>query len=588
MVDSIKRLPTNLVNQIAAGEVIERPASIIKELLENAIDAGAKNIDVILQSGGKNLIIVKDDGKGMSKADLALCLQAHTTSKLMEENLSNIKTLGFRGEALASITSIAKILVSSIEKSSPSGYEIYGENGVITDVKPSSIKLGTTIKVSDLFFSVPARLKFLRTDQVEANYCYAVIKRLALANPSVSIKVEHNDKQAFNFYAGKEGLKDRCKQILGANFVENSIFIQSENPKFNLHGFISLPTFHKNHANDQYFMVNGRSLKDKFLGSLVKIAYDNALVYGKYPSYALFLNIPEEEIDVNVNPTKSEVRFKDVSFIRHLIISTLKEKIGAQGIQNTSNTIADNLLRVSLNKNFSSNSFSPTQSNFVLKENNEYFKNMQLEETEQSSPIAFEPDNGIDYPLGYAKAQYLQNWIVAETKEGLIVVDQHAAHERITQEKLKAQYENKSVVKQMLLVPELLDLSTDDINILEIYQTNLFDLGISFDFFGKNVVLVKEVPAILGNPNCKLLMKEIIEDFKALESPQSFHKKINDITAKIACHGSIRSGRLMNIKEMNDLLREMEKTKNYAQCIHGRPTFIKISLKDLERFFGRS
>lgn len=609
--DKIKILPINLVNQIAAGEVVERPHSIIKELVENSIDAGATSIEIKIKNGGKTFISVGDNGYGISKNDLALCLKPHATSKLNEGNLSNILTLGFRGEALPSIASVSKITIHSRERDSKQGYQVYASNGIEEDISPSSIPLGTLIQVTDLFYCIPARLHFLRTDGVETTHCYKTFKQIALANPEVSFKFENNDKIAFSYPAVGldkfEMLKNRVLQILGTSFIENSIYLDEQNPMLRLYGFIGIPTFSKNTQEDQYIVVNNRSLKDRTISGLIKFAYSEVLFSGKQPCYSLFIDINPQEIDVNVSPTKSDIRFKDLNFIRHIMISSIKTKLGLKETQKTNNSLGEQLLNTSSGKNSSYTVYTPSyQSEYsksakqmdisLFKPQNyastptlsvsdnvsEYAKNVDytdnLEQTEQNE----------DFPLGFAKAQFHKNWILAQNKDGLILVDQHAAHERVTQEIIKEQYSLKAIPQQLILTTEILKIDSHSMEIINIYKEQIESLGISFDIFGSDALLIKAIPSIVKNSNPKNLILDIISDFKELQSPENFNKKINNIISTIACHSSIRSGRIMNSHEMNDLLRIMEKTPNYAQCSHGRPTYISISLKDIEKMFSRN
>ena len=521
MAGVIRQLSVNLINQIAAGEVIERPASIIKELVENAIDAGANNINVSIEQGGKSSIIIADDGVGMILDDLKMCLMPHATSKLNQENLNAINTLGFRGEALPSIASISKIKIASKHKNGNVGHEINAYNGVIQDIKPSSIKLGTIVHVSDVFFSVPARLKFLRSDQVESSYCYSLFKRIAISNPQITFTLSNNGKEVFNFTASKDSnisLKNRVKQILGEDFINNSLLINQQGDGFLLSGFISLPTYHKNHTNDQYMIVNNRVLKDKNLASIIRVAYGDSLVYGKNPSYVLFLNVPNEEIDVNVNPTKTEVRFKDAGFVRHFLLSSIKALLSDKNNQNVDSNLSNKILNTAtFGSNFDYK--NPIQTNFKLKEDIDYFNEMKVSNIfiPQSSNLqnlqTHQNYQEEEHILGFAKAQYHSNWIVSQVKDGLVIVDQHASHERITHQELKKQYEAKKVTTQLLLVQDLIELKKDEINILEIYKESIQKLGILFDFFGESVILVKELPSILGNANAKLLIADLYNFF---------------------------------------------------------------------------
>ncbi|MDR2007743.1 MAG: DNA mismatch repair endonuclease MutL [Alphaproteobacteria bacterium] len=580
----IKILSAHLVNQIAAGEVVERPASIIKEMVENSVDAGATSITVQIQNGGKTFIAITDNGSGIYKDDLLLCLKPHATSKLHEENLNNITTLGFRGEALASIASVSRIKIASRESTAEIGYEISADAGAQSDIIKSNIPQGTIIQVSDLFYAIPARLSFLRSDSVETTYCYKIFKQLALANPNVSFKLENNGRVAFNYPATKtEPLRNRVEQILGNDFIENSLPISEQNPMLRLYGFIGIPTYSKNNMEDQFLVVNTRPLKDKTLSGIIKFAYSDVLFSGKHPAYALFMDINPREVDVNVSPTKSEVRFKDINFIRHLLLSSIKMTLGLSNTQKTNSTFGGQLLNNRIQaKPLDLSMFSPQTESLQVKEKESVYIAPTVEQKQEETI-----EETQEFPLGFAKAQFHKNWILAQNADGLILVDQHAAHERITQEAIKQQYFNKNIPQQLLLHGELLKLDHLQMEIINIYAQQITDLGFSFDVFGRDSILIKGIPSILKNPNPKQLLLDIIADFSTLETPQSFNQKINDIISTIACHSSIRSGRTMNLQEMNDLLRAMESTPNYAQCSHGRPTYIAISLNDIEKLFGR-
>ncbi len=602
--DKIKLLPINLVNQIAAGEVVERPQSIIKELIENSIDAEANLVEVKIKNGGKTFISVLDNGTGISKKDLSLCLKPHATSKLNEGKLNNITTLGFRGEALPSIASVSRISIHSKEKNTSQGFQVSASNGVEEEVSASNIHNGTLIQVSDLFYCVPARLNFLRTDGVETTHCYKVFKQIALANPNVSFKLENNDKNVFNYPSignnDLEKLKNRVSQIIGTNFVENAIEVNEENPMLRLYGFIGIPSISKNNQEDQYIVINNRFIKDRAISGLIKFAYSEVLFSGKHPCYTIFMDINPQEIDVNVSPTKSDIRFKDINFIRHIILNTIKTLLGLKNTQKTDSTLGEKLLKNSSPRGISYNGvkqmdislFKPqnydySQANLMLSNNvKQYVENIEAKhEIKQEEE---KQENIEDFPLGFAKAQFHKNWILAQNKDGLILVDQHAAHERITQEIIKEQYNSKTIPQQLLLTTELLKIDAQSMEVVNIYKKEIESLGITFDVFGLDTILIKTIPSLLKNTNPKNLMLDIISDFKEVESPQSFNKKINEIISTMACHSSIRSGRIMNVSEMNDLLRVMENTNNYAQCSHGRPTYIGISLKDIEKLFSRS
>ncbi len=582
----IRILPKNLVNQIAAGEIIERPFSIIKELVENSIDAAASKIEITIKAGGKSFISIVDNGEGMTKEDLAVCLKPHSTSKLKGDDLFNISTLGFRGEALASIASVSRMTISSKYRGASSGFQIICKNGLEENISSNSIVEGTAIHVSDLFNSVPARLNFLKSDASESGHCYKCLKQIAIANPHIAFKLDNNNKTVFSYHSSgkthEQYLENRILQILGQDFLDNSIVVENSNPMFRMYGRIAVPTYSKHNTEDQYVVINGRALRDKMLMAAIKFAYSDILFSGKYPCYAIFIEIKNSEIDVNVSPTKSDIRFKDYNFVRHIIVNTLKSALNNKIEQKTSSTLATSLLH------------SHRQQNYL----NTPLKNLDMHlfahndhsTSNNNSILMDEEDHHYqeDTPLGFAKAQVHKNWIIAQNSDGIIIVDQHAAHERVVQESLKKNYANTTVVKQILLTPEIITLQEDDLHIIQMYKDKISLLGINFDTFGENVIVVKEIPSILGNINPKELVLSIISDLKKVAHVTNFHNLLNQIISTIACHSSIRYGRIMNVREMNDLLRTMEKTENYAQCSHGRPTYINIKMKDIEKLFSKT
>ncbi|MFL1780688.1 DNA mismatch repair protein MutL [Candidatus Hepatincolaceae symbiont of Richtersius coronifer] len=652
--NKIITLPTYMINQISAGEVVERPYSIIKELVENSLDAKATKIQVTIKNGGKTLITVTDNGDGISYEDLSLCLKPHTTSKLIKDDLFDIHTLGFRGEALASIASVSKVIINSKTADQELGYSLFCTGGNEENIIPSPIQKGTFIKISDLFFSVPARLKFLRTDQVESVYCYKIFKRLALSHPSVSFKLENNGKLIFDYPMQLadsaenqyEIYKNRIAQVFGKEFIENCLFINEQANDMKFYGFLGLPTYHTNHGEDQYFIINSRSVKDRFLTGIARAAYQDFVPTGRQPRYCIFIDIPPAEIDVNVNPTKSEIRFKDIAFIKHLLFNTLKQNLSNPANQQINNKLAPQLLDKAynflnsaleeiagpnmpissasskesiktnqLNKYVPKNTFStrsfnsqlwPLQAKVTQDQKNDDLYYPAAKPTTSANQLF---DNSLkqysstnetqllqtslhedQLPLGVPKAQIHKNWIISQSAKGLIIIDQHAAHERIVEEKLKTQRQNNKLIKQILLIPEIIELDAEENHLLETYKEQLTSLGIIFDTFGKNVILVTQYPAILGNININNLVKEIVADlrsFEQLNQLPALENKLNRIIKTLACHNSIRAGKDLSHKEMEELLRIMEQTQGYGQCSHGRPTFIEISLTDIEKLFGR-
>ena len=623
--NKIRILPNTLVNQIAAGEVVERPASIIKELVENSIDSQATIITVKINDGGKSSITVIDNGSGMTIDDLHLCLKPHATSKMPFDDIIKIDNLGFRGEALASIASVSKVKVISKYHQAELGYELACNFGIESEISPNALQQGTIIQVNDLFSLTPARLKFLSSNAQETNYCYKIFKKLALAHPHIHFQMESNGKLVFNYnVVGKvyvEHLANRCEQVIGKDFVMNSCIIDEQVQDITFQGIISIPTFYKKTTDNQYWVVNSRPLQDKFLNNVVRRVYFDVLKLGEYPVYALNLNIKRDLVDENVNPTKSEVRFQDKQQISNFLYSKIKDAVyGINGQKTSSNLSSQLLSRVAKKSPNMLNFFKPLDntihehslyagsnqqnstnnahnSHSIKEQQLAYFNNVA--EIEHNFDVSVDSsisnivdsdekiDNVESLPLGFAKAQLHSNWIVAQNDSGLIIVDQHAAHERINHELLKAQFQEKTLVSQLLLTSEIILLDPEEFNIVEENAEIIRNCGISFDVFGYNTILVKGIPAILGNINVKTLILEILDDFRGSEESNNLEERYKKIIAKMACHGSIRAGKVLNIAEMNNLLRTMEQTENYAQCSHGRPTFINISLKELEKLFGR-
>lgn len=606
---SIRILPDNLVNQIAAGEVIERPASVIKELVENALDAEAKRIEVNLLNGGKTFISVEDDGKGMTKDELALSIERHATSKLDGDDLFHIKYLGFRGEALPSVGAVSRLKITSKAKNASEGFEICVEGGVRSEVLPAAISKGTRIEVRDLFYATPARLKFLKTDVSEAGQCLDIIERIAMANPDVSFFVYHNDKQkmALNACQGEffdARLKRLC-EVMGKEFYDNSLLINTSNDNITVSGYIGLPTLNKANSLSQYLFVNNRPVRDKLLLGAIKGAYQDVLATNRYPVCALFIDIDPAYVDVNVHPQKAEVRFYDSAAVRSLIVGSIRQALsmGDKVVADTidlEKLIAPQPLNlenenkyISLHEDKSSisykNSFMNFQSTYrsapkthnLPDLENLYSVKIDLKE-ESKTPIADMP------PLGFAKAQFHDTYIISQTLDSIVIVDQHAAHERIVMEKLKSDLalENK-VVSQILLIPEIIDLSlSEKVKLIENAE-NFEKLGLVVEEFGPQAVIVREIPALISGADIKKLIKNLAEEISEWGNAFSLTDKLHHICATIACHGSVRAGRKLNIDEMNRLLRDMEKTEHSGQCNHGRPTYVELKLKDIEKLFDR-
>lgn len=612
----IRHLPDYLVNQIAAGEVIERPAAAIKELVENSIDAGSTQINIDVREGGKTLISIRDNGFGMNKDELDAALCRHATSKLPDDDLVNINHLGFRGEALPSIGAISRLSIKSKSDTENEAWEINVHGGNNKGTAPISHPQGTTVEVRDLFYATPARLKFLKTDRAEFSAIKDTISRIAMAFPAIGFKLMHNDKTSLHLPPEQGNLLDkrrgRLSAIIGKEFGENSVPVEAIREELSVTGYAGLPTLSRANTMQQYLFVKGRPVKDRLLLGCIRAAYMDVLHSGRHPIVALYIDLPPAAVDVNVHPAKAEVRFQDAGHVRGLMITALKHALLEAGMT-TSSTISTAALGKA-----HTGSFPPlpmnrgntpavpsyyTQNNYghgnLAEKHQEFYapldaQNMQAGELGQFAPSArsdafqeITPEEK-NFPLGAARAQIHENYIIAQSNEGLVIVDQHAAHERLVYEKFKSQLENEGVTAQGLLVPEIIDLDEDKAAHLLEHKDALQKLGLEIDNFGAGSIAVRSVPALLGTrANVKKLIPDILDELEDQDSSTILEKKLHDILSTMACHGSVRSGRRMNSDEMNALLREMETTENSGHCNHGRPTYITLDLKDIEKIFDR-
>ena len=616
----IRVLPSNLVNQIAAGEVIERPASVIKELVENAIDAGASKIEVTLEGGGKNLIMVNDNGKGIGKDELSLAVERHATSKLPDNDLFNINFLGFRGEALPSIASVSKMTISSRQQGADSGWQISVNGGDKGEVKPSAVPLGTRIEVRDLFYTTPARLKFMKADASETAQCVDMLQRIALANPQISFYLESDGKKkvALNACQGElfDSRQRRVADVMGGEFEENSVAISAGNDFCKISGFIGIPTYNKANSLSEFLFVNNRPVRDKLILGAIKGAYQDMMTSGRYPACVVFVEVEPMYVDVNVHPTKAEVRFYDNGAIRGLLVGSIRHALSLGGKKSAETGGLEHLLEHTLEENELPQqiySNAERQADYVMRERTTEFATTPFNnvknyggghgrgsystmsipalESKFSVRVAEEPTAETIAEvgeLGLAKAQFHNTYIISQTEDSIVIIDQHAAHERITMEKMKqSMSKHEQVPTQMLLLPEVVDLSlSEKENVLE-YAEQLAQLGLRLEEFGTSAVLVREIPALLGDTDVKKLVKDIAAEISEWGGEYALSDKIHHICATIACHGSVRAGRSLNIEEMNHLLRDMEKTEHSGQCNHGRPTYVKIKLSDIEKLFER-
>ncbi len=597
----IRQLDDAAANRIAAGEVVERPASAVKELVENALDAGAGRIDVAYADGGKTLIRVSDDGHGIPADELPLALSRHATSKIDGSDLLNIRSFGFRGEALPSLGAVGRLMITS-RFGADDAARIAVNGGAIGAVEPAALSRGTVVELRDLFHATPARLKFLRTDRAEAQAINDVIKRLAMAEPSVGFTlrdVSGGGDGKLKFRADPEtgdmfdALAGRLRNIIGADFIENALPIDAEREGLTLTGFAALPTYSRGAAVAQFLFVNGRPVRDKLLIGALRGAYADFLSRDRHPAVALFLTCDPERVDVNVHPAKAEVRFREPGVARGLIVSALKHALAEAG-HRASTTVSNATLGA-----FRPETPGRYQMDLASRNNLSYqqsdraqsgFSEMPPMARVEPVPSAEETSQEVAeaLPLGAARAQLHENYIVAQTEDGMILVDAHAAHERLVYEKLKAQMAENGVAAQALLIPEIVELGADDRAAILDAAESLSALGLTIEPFGGNAVCVRETPAILGEVNASAMIHDILDELSDLGQTQTVQDRIEAILSRVACHGSVRTGRRMSAPEMNALLREMEATPHSGQCNHGRPTYVKLKMTDIERLFGRS
>ena len=608
----IKQLDEAAINRIAAGEVIERPSSAVKELIENSIDAGATSILVDVADGGKTLIRVTDDGCGMTPADLPLAVSRHATSKLNSNDLFNISTFGFRGEALPSLGAVSRLNIKTKGMETDAA-ELTVDAGIISKIKPIALNQGAVIELRDLFYATPARLKFLRTDRTELQEINKIVKSLSIAYPYISFKLrdisQNKDRLLFNTAsetgANNTALKKRISRVLDPSFVENSCVIKAERENFKLSGYAALPTFSRGSTNLQHIFINQRPVKDKILIGAVKAAYSDFLAKDRYPAVVLFLECDPHFVDVNVHPSKLEVRFREPGLVRGLVISAIRHALAEAG-HRASSTIAGTALgAIKVNNSFPSSVYQrePNKNSFRNLAPDSIFKRVEPDQIDSFGNQKFEelktPTGSLanndsedqlssQFPLGAARGQVHENYIIAQTEDSVVIVDQHAAHERLVYEKLKKQMAASSVARQVLLIPEIIELSSSDITTLITAKAQLFKSGLVLEEFGDNAIIVHETPALLGDFNVKSLILDIMDELSNSGNSKKLEEEITSILSRTACHGSIRSGRRLNQEEMNALLREMEVTPYSGQCNHGRPTYIELKLKDIERLFGRT
>lgn len=634
---TIRILPSTLVNQIAAGEVVERPASVVKELVENAIDAGASDIEVRLTQGGKHSIVVQDNGCGMSKAELLLAVQRHATSKLPDDDIHAIHFMGFRGEALPSIGSVSRMTLTSRTQAQHEGWQLYIDAGHIHEPAPCPTTKGTRVEIQDLFHATPARLKFMKSDRAESSAISDIMMRIALCHPTISFRLVSNNRTILRADGRQGELLDirrhRMAELLGRDFAENALPVSLERPAgddvedetygtIRLYGFTSLPTFHRGTSSAQYLCVNGRPVRDRLLLGVVRAAYQDYLARDRHPVVALFLELPPEEVDVNVHPAKTEVRFRQAQKIRSMVLRGLRDALENAGYR-ASTTVAQQAL-ASIQPHHSPS--SPTMFQYAARPSYPSSStggmgggitdssamaslaehdatapyraasspNLQYQphaRTEYYAPAASANDaettNAENHPLGAACAQLHRTYIVAQTADGIVIVDQHAAHERLVYEQMKLAIARDGIPRQALLIPEVVELDDQSAARLLKRQEELAELGLVIEPFGGNAIVVRETPALLGEVNAQQLIHDLVDELEEFGDALKLRDKMEDVCGTMACHGSIRAGRHMRADEMNALLRQMEATPYSGQCNHGRPTYVELKLADIEKLFGR-
>jgi DNA mismatch repair protein MutL len=603
---TLRRLPSTLVNRIAAGEVVERPASAVKELVENALDAGARRIAVTLKEGGRTFLSVVDDGVGMSPDELRLAVERHCTSKLPDDDLTDIRTLGFRGEALPSIASVSRFTITSRPAGADTAWSLDIDGGAKGEPRPAAYPQGTRVEVRELFFATPARLKFLKEPRTESGHVADVMRRLAMAHPEVAFRLESEERALIDLAAAKPSLLsgdaarlERLAAIMGREFADNAVAIDANREGFRLTGFAGLPTLNRPTGQHQYLFVNGRPVRDKLLAGAVRGAYQDFLARDRHPMVALFLDAPPEMVDVNVHPAKTEVRFRDAGIVRGMIVGALRTALSAAG-HRASTTVSDAALGA-----FRPHTGFATPLPMGGRSGGGYGNGAGYSSVPRGlaeaamqfmapldglSARVEEPPSNIapgNYPLGVARAQLHETYIVAQTDQGVVIVDQHAAHERLVHERLKTQLAAEGVKRQALLLPEVVEIGDDGARRLAQRAAELADMGLVLEPFGLGAVVVRETPAVLGEVDIQGLVRDLADELSEMGDHLSLKEKVEEVCGTLACHTSVRAGRRLTVEEMNALLRQMEATPHSGQCNHGRPTYVELKLADIERLFGR-
>jgi DNA mismatch repair protein MutL len=603
---TIRQLPPVLVNRIAAGEVVERPASAVKELVENAIDAGAARIDVVLRDGGQSLIAVSDDGIGMTRDELALAVERHCTSKLPDDDLLRIETLGFRGEALPSIGAVSRLSLISRRRGAAEAWSLTVEGGVKGAPQPAAHPPGTRVEVRDLFYATPARLKFMKTVRSERDQALDSVQRLAMAYPAIAFTVTGDeDRVLLRLAAMRADLagedtqaarRARLAAILGRDFADNALAIDARREGVRLTGLSGLPTLNRASSRDQYLFVNGRPVRDKLLVGAVRGAYQDFLARDRHPMVALFVELPEDEVDVNVHPAKAEVRFRDAGLVRGLIVGALRQALAAAGHRAATTVAADAISAFRPGAlPLAGAAWGVTRSALApgLAEPAALYQAPLAGAPGFDQPAARPAASGAEseaaqhYPLGAARAQLHDTYVVAQTADGIVIVDQHAAHERLVYERMKTALAASGVARQILLLPEVVELEEASASRLAARAGELAELGLVLEAFGTGAVVVREVPALLGETDVQGLVRDLADELAELGDALALKERLEQVCGTLACHGSVRAGRRLTQAEMDALLRQMEATPHSGQCNHGRPTYVELRLADIERLFGR-
>ncbi|MEL6474774.1 MAG: DNA mismatch repair endonuclease MutL [Pseudomonadota bacterium] len=610
----IAKLPPDAVNRIAAGEVIERPAAAVKELVENALDAGARRIAVTIESGGLKRILIEDDGCGMSADDLLVALERHATSKLRPDDagrvdLLNIHTMGFRGEALPSIASVSRMTLTALAAGEDAA-EVFVEAGRVEGPKPAAWtgrgESGARIEVRDLFHATPARLKFMKSEKAEAMAVADALRRLAMANADVAVSLESNGRSVFRFAAESDddsGRLSRLGAIMGREFKDNAVAIHAERDGVRVTGFAGLPTLNRGNAQKQFMFVNGRPVKDRMLNGVIRAAYQDFLARDRHPLAALFIELDPEQVDVNVHPAKTEVRFRDAGSVRGLLIGALRHSLAAAGHRASTTVAGAALGKVQVETAQQPGSLWERRAQPVPRAflQGDYSPRPSAPSFSEAEPTPFDSDAAPtarvepsevtaipkDFPLGVARAQLHETYVIAQTEDGIVIVDQHAAHERLVYEDMKRQMAEGGVRRQALLIPDVVDLTTDEASRVLERAEELAALGLEVEPFGAGAVCVRATPALFGEMDTAGLIRDLADDFAEYDAGLALSERFEEVMGNMACRGSVRAGRRLNAQEMNALLRQMEATPHSGQCNHGRPTYVELKLADIERLFGR-